>query len=524
MSKQLTVSGISIATINKWPNRHPLVADGIALLGGFSLVVSFAPFGWGLLSYLVPALLLYIWLESSSRRAFWRGYLFGLGYFSFGVSWVYNSIYEYGQAPAALAVLITLVFILFLSLYPALTGSLANRFCMLGKGVRLVLIYPAAWTLLEWFRSWVLTGFPWLLMGQAQVDTPLAGIIPILGVLGGSWLSLMMAGLLVLGVISTGRDRWLAFLSMVTVLVVVMLLGQIHWSTPSGKTLTVSMIQANIPQDTKWQRDQFQPTLALFRNVTRAHMKDSDLIIWPETAIPTYFQHINSTYLKPMADEAAQYGAELLIGTFVYDEKTNRTYNSLVKPGAEVGLYHKRHLVPFGEYLPLRGLLMWMKDLIVIPMSDLSAGQSDKPLVQFKGYTAGVSICYEDAYGNEVIDALPEANLLINVSNDAWFGDSLAPHQHLEIARLRALESGRYLLRSTNTGISAVINPTGAVIAQSPQFEIDVLMSEVVLYHGVTPYSLWGNWPVVTLLGGFLLVIAWLNRRLMGKRPLSSDN
>ena len=524
MPNRFTVTGISTAALNKWPKRYPIAADAIALIGGVALVAAFAPFGWRLLSFLIPAMLLYLWLESSTRQAFWRGYLFGLGYFSFGVSWVYNSIYEYGQAPAALAIFITLVFIGFLSLYPALTGSLANWFCALSKGVRLVLVYPIIWTLLEWSRSWVLTGFPWLLMGQAQVDTPLAGIIPIFGVLGGSWLNLLIAGLLVLSVISTGRNRWLALLSMVAILFAVILLGQIHWSAPSGDTLAVSMIQANIPQDTKLQSDQLQPTLALYRTITRAQMKDSGLIIWPETAVPTYFKRINATYLRPLADEAAQHNAELLIGTFVYDEKTARTYNSLVKPGAEVEIYHKRHLVPFGEYLPLRGVLMWMKDYIVIPMSDLSAGQSDKPLVQFKGYTTGVSICYEDAFGNEVIDALPEANLLINVSNDAWFGDSLAPHQHLEIARLRALESGRYLLRSTNTGISAVIDPSGAVTVQSPQFRTDVLTAEVVLLTGLTPYSRWGNWAVVTVLGGLLLVIVWLNQNSRRDRLLSPDN
>lgn len=515
--------GTSAVKIIAWPKRNPFAVDGIALISGAVLVVSFAPFGWRLLSFFMPAVLLYVWLESSTRRAFWRGYLFGLGYFSFGVSWVYNSIYEYGQAPAVLAGLITLVFIGFLSLYPALTGSFSNRFHALSKGVRLVVVYPVIWTLLEWLRCWVLTGFPWLLVGQAQVDTPLAGIIPVLGVLGGTWLTLLIAGLLVLSIISTGRNRWLALLSILTVFVAVSLLGQIRWSTSSEKTLTVSMIQANIPQDTKWQRDQLQPTLVLFRDATRAHMKDSDLIVWPETAVPTYFASINSTFLRPLADEASQHSAELLIGTFVYDEKTDRTYNSLVKPGAEIEFYHKRHLVPFGEYLPLRGLLMWMKDLIIIPMSDLSAGQSDKPLVRFKGYIAGVSICYEDAFGNEVIDALPEANLLINVSNDAWFGDSLAPHQHLEIARLRALESGRYLLRSTNTGISAVIDPTGAVIAQSPQFETDVLKATVILHNGIPPYSLWGNWMVVMLLWGSLLVVAWLNQGLMRERLVSSD-
>lgn len=505
------------AKINALFKKWPIAGDGVALLAGIALVVAFAPFAWRILSFLSTALLLFVWLESSASRAFWRGYLFGLGYFGFGVSWVYNSIYEYGQAPWELAALITLLLVGFISLYPALTGWLANRYCNLSKSVKLLLVYPLLWTLMEWLRTWILTGFPWLLVGQAQVDTPLAGVVPIFGVLGASWASLFIAGLLVLSCVSSGWKRWFAASSIMVMLVVTLALGRFQWSTPIGDPIKVSMIQANIPQDIKWRLDQLRPMLFLYRELTRAHLKNSDLVIWPETAIPTYFNSIYERYLRPLADEAARYGAELLIGTFVYDEKTARSYNSLVKLDSEIESYHKRHLVPFSEFLPLRGLLMWMKDFLVIPMSDLSAGQMAKPLLRFKDYAMGVSICYEDAFGNEIIDALPQANILVNVSNDAWFGDSLAPPQHLEIARLRALETSRYLLRSTNTGISAVIDTQGAVIAQSPQFKTDVLVSEAIFQQGRTPYSIWGNWAVVILLGVGVMIIIWLSHRSASK-------
>lgn len=501
------------ASLKKWP----IAGDVVALLAGIILVAAFAPFAWRILSFLCLAVLLFLWLESSASRAFWRGYLFGLGYFGFGVSWVYNSIYEYGQAPWALAASITLLLVGFISLYPALAGWLANRCCKLSESVKLLLVYPLLWTLMEWLRTWILTGFPWLLVGQAQVDTPLAGVVPIFGVLGASWVSLCMAGLVVLSLVTSGWKRWFAVSSIIVVFAVTLALGQIHWSSPLGEPIKVSMIQANIPQDIKWRSDQLRPMLMLYQELTRAHMENSDLIIWPETAIPTYFNLIYKRYLRPLADEAARYGAELLVGTFVYDEKTAKSYNSLVKLNSEIDSYHKRHLVPFSEFLPLRGLLMWMKDFLVIPMSDLSAGQKSKPLLRFKNYAMGASICYEDAFGNEIIDALPQANILVNVSNDAWFGDSLAPPQHLEIARLRALETSRYLLRSTNTGISAVIDTHGAIIAQSPQFETDVLVSEAIFQKGSTPYSLWGNWAVVILIGVGVMIIVWLNNRSMPK-------
>ncbi|MEN8130770.1 MAG: apolipoprotein N-acyltransferase [Pseudomonadota bacterium] len=482
----------------------------IALVAGGSLVVVFAPYGWWPLSLVAPAVLLFLWLDCSARQSFWRGYLFGLGLFSLSVSWVYNSIYEFGHAPPILAFSITLLFILFLSLYPALTGLLARSLRYLPLAVRLTLVYPLIWMLLEWLRGWVLTGFPWLLLGQAHVDTPLAGIIPVFGVLAASGLNMLLAGLLVLSVVSAGRTRALSVVLIVSITIVAQLLTHIDWTQPTGSPIKVSLIQANISQDIKWQPERFQSTLDLYRNLSRAHW-DSDIIIWPETAVPAFYHQVEESFLTPLAEEAQGHGSELLVGIFVRGKDQGRSYNSVVKPGQSPRFYHKRHLVPFGEYFPLRSALAWMADLIVIPMSDLDTGR-DRPLVQLQDYNVGVSICYEDAYGNEVIDALPEADLLVNVSNDAWFGDSLAPHQHLEIARLRALETGRYLLRSTNTGISAVIGPKGGVVARSPQFRADVLSAEIVAQGGLTPYARWGNWALMVIISVTLMVLCLMAR------------
>jgi apolipoprotein N-acyltransferase len=494
--------------------RYPVLADVLAALAGGVLVLGFAPVEWRPLSVLAPALLLLLWLESTPGQAFRRGYLFGLAFFGFGVSWVFNSIHVFGEAPAALAGLITASLVLFIALYPAVAGYLVNRYVPGSDALRLTLAYPAAWTLLEWVRGWLLTGFHWLTLGQAQLDWPLAGIVPIFGATGASWACMLTAGLLVLAMLGPGSRRWMAVAGMLFLWIMGWLLNAATWTSPTGAALTASLVQGNVPQDEKMTDERLRPTLDLYRRMTRAHW-DSDLIVWPETAVPTWHDRVAESFLRPLAREAQRHGTGLLTGVFAYDPRTGDAYNAVVRPGEDPSFYFKRHLVPFGEYLPLRGLLMWMKDMLIIPMSDLSSGDG-RPLLslpRLDNLTVGVSICYEDAYGAEINDALPQAALLVNVSNDAWFGDSLAPHQHLEIARLRALETGRDLLRATNTGISAIIDARGAIVARSPQFETHVLTGTVRPRQGLTPFSRWENWAVVILASCSLLAALVSARR-----------
>lgn len=480
--------------------RHPLWADLMAAIAGGILVLAFAPFEWRILSVLSSAALLVLWLDSSPSRAFRRGYLFGLAFFGFGVSWVFNSIHVFGEAPAPLAALITASLVLFIALYPALTGYLVNRFLKGPDASTLILAYPAVWTFLEWVRGWLLTGFPWLTLGQAQLDTPLAGVIPVLGATGATWACMVSASLLVYLLVGRGRGRWLTVAGIALLWLAAGLLNAIHWTAPAGQPLTASLVQGNIAQGDKMSDDQLQPTLDLYRDLSRAHWA-SNLIVWPETSVPTWYNQLKDSFMQSLAREAHRHGTEMLVGVFVYEPLTGNAYNSVARLGERPSFYFKRHLVPFGEYLPLRRLLMWMDNLLHIPMSDLSSGDG-RPLLRLPNLgnlAAGISICYEDAYGTEVNDALPEAAFLVNVSNDAWFGDSLAPHQHLEIARLRALETGRYLLRATNTGISAVIDAQGEVVARSPQFKTHVLTATLKSRQGQTPFSRWENWTIVSL-------------------------
>jgi apolipoprotein N-acyltransferase len=491
---------------------HPRLADALALLSGALLVLAFAPFEVRVLAVVAPMLLFLLWLDAAPGTAARLGYLFGLGMFGLGVSWIFNSLHFFGAAIAPLAALITLLFVMFLSLYPALLGVLLTRWRH-RPAVFLLLIAPSGWVLWEWLRGWFLTGFPWLYLGHTQVDTWLGGVAPLLGVLGVSWLVALIAGLLVLALRVSGPARWVGAGAALLLWLLSGALSQLEWTRPSGEPLRATLIQGSIAQVDKWNPQQFDATLELYRRLTREHW-DSDLIVWPETAVPTFYFEVHQDYLLPLREEAEANDTDLLIGIFGYDFETRAIYNSILSWGATPGMYHKRHLVPFGEYIPLRGLLGWLDGLIEIPMSDLSSG-SGRPLLTAAGQPVGLSICYEDAFGEEMIDALPEATLLVNVSNDAWFGVTQAPHQHLEIARMRARETGRYLLRATNTGISAVIGPRGEVVAVSPQSETEpAVLTAVVQPRSGTPwYGLWGNGGPVSLLLIALSIGIWISRR-----------
>ena len=279
--------------------------------------------------------------------------------------------------------------------------------------------------------------------------------------------------------------------------------GQVQWTKPLGDALTASLIQGNIAQEAKWNRDNLLPTLELYSSLTQQNW-DSDIIIWPETAVPAFMHQVDDALLTPLQDEAIKHNSGLLMGLPVWQQEGERYYNALLSLDGERDLYYKRHLVPFGEFMPLKALIGPVLAWIEIPMSDFSAGESEQPIIQLGGRPVGVSICYEDAFGEETIEALPEAQYLVNVSNDAWFGDSLAMPQHLEIARMRALETGRYLLRATNTGISALIDEKGRVKARSPRFKQHILTGDFQPMQGSTPYVRTGN---LLLIGTLILVL-----------------
>ncbi|BAO45751.1 apolipoprotein N-acyltransferase [Thiolapillus brandeum] len=484
------------------PDRLP-VRLVLAFAAGGLCVLAFAPFSQGWVALLSLALLFLLWRDASPGQAFWTGWSWGAGLMGFGVFWLHNSIAQFGGLNLPLAIFITLLFAVFVALFPGLAGWGANHLTA-ARLPRLLLAYPACWVLLEWSRSWVLTGFPWLSMGYSQIDSILAGYAPVLGVYGISLVALLMAGSLLLW-----RSPWI-------VLLPILGLGgwslqNIAWTSAAGAPFTASLVQASIPQHQKWLPSQLGPTLDFYVAETEK-LTHSRLTVWPETAVPAFADKVETEFLQPLHEHLKNQGRDLLLGIPVREED-GRYYNSLLALGASGrGRYDKRHLVPFGEFMPFARVLQPLIRMLAIPMSSFSAGDDDKPpLLKLAGYPAGVSICYEDAFPGQVSQALPEAAFLLNASNDAWFGDSLAPYQHLEMARMRALETGRFMLRATNTGISAIIDERGWVMRYLPWGKRGTITERIQPLAGSTPYVRAGNGLVLGLLL-LMLLAAYLRR------------
>ncbi len=483
----------------------------LALLAGAAVALGFAPLGLYPLPLLAMAFWMWILRGTKSSTAFWYGWLFGLGLFGVGVYWTYISIYLYGNASLPLALLVTVLFAAFLALFPALAAWLSARLQTGGSGIDFLLLFPAVWVLVEWLRGWVLTGFPWLNLGYSQIDSVLANLAPVVGVYGVSWLLLFCAGLFLQVLVLRGGGRVLAAFGLALIMAGSWSLKQIEWTQPMGAAIPVSIIQGNIPQDLKWLPHQQQATLQHYLDLT-VQQTDSRIIVWPETAIPAYYDQVEESFIEPLRKGLAKKDIALITGVPVLDRTNWQYYNSIISLDDKDKFYYKVHLVPFGEYLPLRNLLVSVLSFLPIPEADFSAGDINQPLLTAAGYPFGSSICYEIAFGEQLIKALPEASFLVNISNDAWFGDSFAPHQHLEMARMRALEAGRYLLRSTNTGISAVIGPHGELIATTQLFETATLSENIIPRDGMTPYAKVGNSPVVAGCLFLVLCIGWFRK------------
>ncbi len=480
----------------KLPRLSPAWADVAAFVAGSLLPLAFSPFDLFPLAVFSPALLFVLWLEASPGRAVFRGFLFGLGMFGIGVSWVYVSMHNFGNMPAPLAGFAVLLFVTGLSLYPAALGWVQARLFPERGALRWIILLPSLWVLFEWIRGWFLTGFPWLDLGYSQVDSPLAGYAPWLGVYGVSLFCAMSAGLLAWIVREPHKFLTRIFPLLLAIWIGGWLAGSVEWVQPVGKPLRVTLIQGNIPLDSKWQPESRSAIINRYLALS-ADAPKSDLIIWPESAVPAYLDEIDSGYLESLRRISQSAQVDFLIGVVERDKDKRHYYNSVVSISPQPGIYRKRHLVPFGEYPPLEPLFSWLMQNLQIPMSDFSAGPPDQPPLFAAGQKIGVSVCYEDAFGDEVIRALPQAALLVNVSEDAWFGDSFAPHQRIEMARMRARETGRPLLRAANTGPSVSIDHRGKVMARAPQFQVYAMTASVQPMQGTTPYVRFGNWPVV---------------------------
>ena len=484
------------------------VVSALLLLGlGGMLTLAFAPFTLYLPAPVlaVPVLMSGLCLkpQSAARCAFW----FGFGLFLSGTYWLYISVHVIGKTPVWIAIPLMLALVFIMATFFAATGWLMSRLIG-GNANRLIAVGPAVWVVIEWARGWFLSGFPWLSLGYSQIDSSLAGWAPLIGIYGVSWLLLISAGGIVLAMVR--RNYPLAL----TLVLLPWLLGEglraQEWTRPIGEPLIATIIQGGVPQDQKWLDSQLAPTLELYHNALIA-VQESTLVVWPEVAIPSLIG-LDNPYLSVLSDDARARGRTLILGILEHDRAEQRIYNSvLLLDGESQQVYRKRHLVPFGEYFPVPDFVReWMR-LLSLPNNDISAGADTQPiLVAADGTKMGVAICYEDAYGAEQLYALPDAAVLVNLSNDGWFGDSIAPHQHLQIARMRALESGRWVVRATNNGVSAFIGPGGEIAATAPQFEFATLEMAIQPRAGLTPYARTGNWAVILPL---FLIGVWAARQ-----------
>ena len=478
-----------------------------AFAAGAVAVAGFAPFYLWPLPLAALAALFAMWMrETRPWRAFAAGYAFGLGFFLVGVSWVYVSLHDYGGMPMILAALAVLLFCAYLALFPALAGWLSVRFA-LHPAWRLVFV-PAAFSWCEWLRGWLFTGFPWLSMGTSQAPSGvLAGYAPIAGTYG---VTLAMA-------IVASCAAWIAIRPRRIFAVVVLaaicaagyLLGEVSWTTPAGAPLRIALLQGNIPQELKWRDEERNRILSDYRAMIAG--APAKIVVLPETALPAFLDELPPEYLQGLRDDARAHGKEILLGT-VERTGANTYYNSVVPlVEANAASYRKRHLVPFGEFVP--DGFKWVMAVLHIPLDDFARGAVVQPALSAAGTKFGVAICYEDLFGEEVIQSLPDAQVLLNVSNDAWFGDSLEPEQHLQGSQMRALETGRWMVRATNTGATAAIDPKGRIASRLPDFTRATLVAEVQPRSGMTPYAQWGNWPAICIALALSLVAAWRGRR-----------
>jgi len=481
------------------------------MLAGAATVLGFAPF----LLFPLPlaSLALLFGLLAGRRRSgegFALGLAWGLGCFVAGISWLYVALHRFGGMPGPIAAACIFLFAAYLALWPALAGAAFVRLRS-GRAARDALMAGGVWALTEWLRGWVLTGFPWLAIAYSQTPpSPLAGYFPLMGVYGvGALLVMLAAGLGIM--MRKGARRLVPWtLAAVCVCGVGAVLRTQPFTTPVGAPVSVALVQTNIEQDLKWQPERLRHWLDLNLQLVRAH--PATLVVLPESTLPMLADRLPEGYLKQLGAAAPE--GTVIAGVFTRDAE-GHIYNAAISLGAHAGQhYAKHHLVPFGEYSP--PTFGWFYKLAKIPMSDQTPGGGDQPAMTLGEQRLALNICYEDVFGEDIRLRAESASILVNLSNLAWYGDSFAQPQHLQMARVRAIETGRPMLRATNTGMTAAIGPDGTVIDVLPAFTRDVLETTVQGMQGQTPYMRWGDALALGLAVLMVLPAAW--RRLAGRR------
>lgn len=475
--------------INSIPARISL-----SLLLGLLTNLAFAPFGLFFVIYGTLALLFLFWNQKSPKECAFMGFAFGFGLYSVGLSWLYISVHEFGGAALIPSVLVVVLLACIMALFCAAAGYLQAK-VLVSERIRYLMLIPTIWVLLEWCRQWFLTGFPWLYIGYSQIDTPLSGFAPILSVLGVSLALAMTSGAIVL-LIKTPMDR-IAAVSIAVLFAAGFLGKSINWIEQENEKVRVALLQGDVSVHTKWNRAKARGQLNFFvRSSTQ--LSDQDLIVWPEAALAYSNIELEKLLLWEYLQDLSP---DFLVGVLEETNEGQQTiyHNSAYGISDNLQVYRKRHLVPFGEYIPFRALTNWVNKFVDIPGEDILPYKSPQKPLQLAGAAIGVSICYEDAFPAEVRNMLPEATLLVNISEDAWFGEYLAPHQRLQMSRMRAIESARPMVRVANKGISASIDHLGNIVDLLEQREGRVLKTIVTPTTGVTPFVRYGSVPILAI-------------------------
>lgn len=495
-----------------------------ALFLGIALTFAFAPYEIFPLAIVSLAGLLALLLKSTPKHAFWLGFIFGLGFFGLGVYWVFISVHVFGEVPSLLAGIITAGLIVYMSMFPAIVGFLLNRYFPTNNLTKMICAFPALWVFSEWVRSWLFTGFAWLLVGYSQTNSPLKGYAPILSVYGISIAVTMTSALIVYGITELNKKKYFAvycsLFAIVTIWTAGSLLNLISWTQAQGNPIPISLIQGNIPQAIKWSPENLQLSYDRYQKLTEPLWGKSKIIFWPETAIPLILQDA-AGYIQMMNDKAKASNSQLILGIPI--QRGGGYYNAVVTLGAEQKLYLKRHLVPFGEYVPLNKWVERLLNAMEIPTSMLLPGNVKQPMLQVGNLKILTSICYEITFPELIHTTDKTVDFLLTVTNDAWFGRSAAQAQHLQMAEMRALELRRPVLIVSNDGITAIIGPDGKIEASAPPYQTFVLNGTVQPTHGLTPWMRNGMDPVLFFLVVLIFIAIRAKKRIILTEQKNND-